>query len=406
VTLISSLLLPEGIVSELNEFRADVRAWIDTNCPAALRGGAVEVFAGGRKQRVSSEMRHWFDRCYERGFTVPQWPKAYGGGGLDAAHARVLREEFVRARAPSPLGGMGVTMIGPTLLEHGNEEQKRRHLPKIANGEVRWCQGYSEPGAGSDLASLATRAVDEGDYYRVTGSKIWTSGANYADWIFCLVRTDPAAPKHEGISFLLFSMDSPGVTVKPILLISGQSPFCECFFDDVRVPKAELVGRENRGWTIAKRLLQHERSSISGLGGPRAGPVGADARDVARRYCGTRRGRIADDAFRSRLAELEMNGRAFALTQRRSHEENASGGTPTFATSMFKLYASEHGKTRAELVLAMMGSQGVGRGGRAFSAEERDATRTWLRGKASTIAGGTSEVQRDIIAKRVLGLPN
>ena len=393
---------------ELDEFRTTTRRWIEANCPPQLRTtGAAEPFAGGRKQTQSADARLWFDRCVERGFTVPDWPRQYGGGGLDADQARVLREEFARARAPTPLGGMGVSMIGPTLLEHGNEEQRRRHLPKIANGEVRWCQGYSEPGAGSDLASLATRAVDEGDSYRVNGAKIWTSGANYADWIFCLVRTDPDAPKHEGISFLLFAMDSPGVEVRPIKLISGQSPFCECFFTDVRVPKADLVGKPNRGWTIAKRLLQHERSSISGLRGTPM-RVGADVRDVARRYCGTRAGRIADPAFRERVAALEIDGRAFALTQRRAREESGtgSGGTPTFATSMFKYYASELGKRRAELTLAMLGSRGLGWDGRPFTDEERDATRTWLRGKASTIAGGTSEVQLNIIAMRVLALPD
>ena len=391
-------------MSELDEFRAATRRWIDANCPPSLRGRAGEPYAGGRRQSEAADARLWFDRCFERGFTVPDWPRRYGGGGLDAARTRVLRDELARAGAPAPLGGMGVSMIGPTLLEHGSDEQKLRHLPKIASGEVRWCQGYSEPGAGSDLANLATRAVDEGDYYRVTGSKIWTSGANYADWIFCLVRTDPDAPKHEGISFLLFAMDSPGVEVRPIKLISGQSPFCECFFTDVRVPKADLVGLPNRGWTIAKRLLQHERSSISGLrGAPMR--VGADVRDVARRYCGTRAGRIADAAFRERVATIEIDGRALALTQRRAREEN-SGGTPTFATSMFKYYASELGKRRAELALAMMGSRALGWEGRAFTDEERDATRMWLRGKASTIAGGTSEVQLNIIAKRVLALPD
>jgi len=391
-------------MTDLREFRAQARAYIDSHCPAELRGSGA-IFSGGRKERVSPAMRAWFEAARERGWQVPTWPKQYGGGGLDADHARVLREEMARVGAPAPLGGMGVTMIGPTLLEHGNEDQKQRHLTKIAAGELRWCQGYSEPGAGSDLASLKTRAVDDGDFYRVTGSKIWTSGAQYADWIFCLVRTNPSVPKHEGISFLLFPMDQPGVTVKPILLISGQSPFCECFFDDVRVPKTELVGRENRGWTIAKRLLQHERSSISGLGGPRAQVGTASLPDLARRYVGAKRGQIADPVARAQVTDLEMNGRAFALTQRRSREEQG-GGTPTFATSMFKYYASELGKQRAELTLSMMGSQGLGWEGRAFRPEEKTATRVWLRGKASTIAGGTSEVQLNIIAKRVLGLPD
>jgi alkylation response protein AidB-like acyl-CoA dehydrogenase len=198
---------------ELQEFRAETQAWLTANFPSSL-AGRLEVFAGGNKERViDPDVRRWFEVCYERGWSVPHWPAEYGGGGLAPDRLRVLREEMARVRAPAPLGGMGVTMIGPTLLEHGTDDQKTRHLPKIASGELRWCQGYSEPGAGSDLAALKTRAEDKGDCYLVNGSKIWTTGANYADWIFCLVRTDFGVPKHEGISFVLFPMDDPGVTV-------------------------------------------------------------------------------------------------------------------------------------------------------------------------------------------------
>ena len=352
----------------------------------------------------------WFDTMYERGWTVPHWPKEYGGGGLDASHNLALRQEMAQARAPAPLGGMGVTMIGPTLIEHGTEEQRQRHLPKITSGELRWCQGYSEPGAGSDLAGLQTKAQDKGDHYLVNGSKIWTSGAQYADWIFCLVRTNPQAPKHEGISFLLFSMDSVGVSVNPIVLISGQSPFCQCFFDDVKVPKEDLVGDLDRGWTIAKRLLQHERASISGFSsgaGARATRGGAGSIEaLAKQYLGDGDGQIGDNAIRTDVANINMDARAFQLTQRRAHEENREGGTPTFATSMFKLYSSELGKRRAETTVSILGHHGIGWEGESFSDQEISATRGWLRGKAGTIAGGTSEVQLNIIAKRVLGLPD
>jgi alkylation response protein AidB-like acyl-CoA dehydrogenase len=295
-------------------------------------------------------------------------------------------------------------MLGPVLLEYATEEQKKQFLPSIVRGEIRWCQGYSEPNSGSDLASLQTRAEDKGDHFLVNGQKVWTSYADKADWIFCLVRTDPTAPKHDGISFVLFPMDQPGVTVKPIDLIAGNSDFCECFFDNVKALKSNLVGQQNRGWTIAKRLLQYERSSISGPGG------GIRTRgslpDLAKRYVGIDDDRIADPATRDEVASIEMDARAFALTLRRAAEENSAGRTETFATSMFKYYSTELDARRAEANVRFMGTQGVGWEGDAFSAEELQTTRLWLFGKALTIAGGSSEVQLNIVAKRVLGLPD
>ncbi len=390
-----------------SSFAAETEAWIQQTLPASLRGREMGA-AGGGARRTESDSQRWFDACYERGYTVPTWPKEYGGAGLRAAEALQLRQLMRQYGAPAPLGGMGVSMIGPTLLELGNAEQRARHLPKIANGEIRWCQGYSEPGAGSDLASLSTRADDCGDYYLVNGSKIWTSGAQYADWMFCLVRTHWDVPKHEGISFLLFSMHDPGVSVKPILLINGTSPFCQVFFSDVKVPKQDLVGQPGKGWSIGKRLLQHERSSLSGAQGGSALPeIQLTPLDCARQYLGLdARGRIADPMLRSRLLQHEMNGRAFALTQRRSQEENQAGGVLTFATSMFKYFSSELRKRRYELQLTLMGSQGLGWEGDAFSPEELALTRIWLRSKSGTIAGGSSEIQLNIIAKRVLGLPD
>lgn len=335
---------------------------------------------------------------------VPSWPRAYGGAGLDAEHHRALRMEMAAFGAPAPLTGMGVSMIGPTLLEFGTEAQKSEHLRNIASGAVRWCQGYSEPGAGSDLAALKTRAELHGDSYRINGSKIWTSFADKADWIFCLVRTDPTAPKHEGISFVLFAMDQPGVTVKPIHLIAGNSDFCQCFFDDVKALKTNLIGQENRGWTIAKRLLQHERASISGPGGGIR--TRGSLTELAKRYAGERAGRIADSATRDEVAAIEMDARAFALTLRRAAEENSAGRTETFATSMFKYYSTELDARRAEANVRFMGTRGVGWDGADFTPQELSTTRLWLFGKALTIAGGSSEVQLNIVAKRVLGLPD
>ena len=390
-------------MADVSAFRREARSWLEQQCPAALRGRAVS-YEGGAKEPIGAEQRAWFDACRERGWTVPSWPKIYGGAGLDAEQHRALRAEMAAIGAPAPLTGMGVSMIGPTLLELGTLQQKTEHLPKIANGQVRWCQGYSEPGAGSDLAALKTRAEDHGDCYVINGSKIWTTLADKADWMFCLVRTDPSAPKHEGISFVLFSMDQPGVTVKPIHLIAGNSDFCECFFDNVKASKANLIGQENRGWTIGKRLLQHERASISGPGG------GVRTRgslpELAKRYTGVRDGRIGDPATRDEVASIEMDARAFALTLRRATEENSVGRTETFATSMFKYYSTELDTRRAEANIRFMGTQGVGWEGPAFSSDELHTTRLWLFGKALTIAGGSSEVQLNIVAKRVLGLPD
>ncbi|MCZ6852611.1 MAG: acyl-CoA dehydrogenase family protein, partial [Gammaproteobacteria bacterium] len=285
------------------------------------------------------------------------------------------------------------------------DEQKERHLPKIARGEVWWCQGYSEPGAGSDLASLRTRAEDAGDHFVINGQKIWTTAANNADWIFCLVRTNPDVPKHEGISFVLFTMDQPGVTVKPIQLISGASPFCETFFDNAIASKSDLVGSLNKGWTVAKRLLQHERSGMRALatGGNRE--TGVELSDLAREYVGEQNGRISDPVLRAEIAGHYMDAYAFRLTQARTLEESA-GSTPGPATSIFKLYGADLAKARTELQVSIMGTHGVGWEKDNFSAIEAATTRTWLASKARSIAGGSNEVQRNIIAKRVLGLPD
>src|ERR1700761_8359187 len=250
---------------DLDAFRTEVRDWMEANYPAELRnGGDVPMTEAMMGMKPSEAALTWRKRVGEKGWGVPTWPKAYGGGGLSPAEARVVQQEMGRIGANNPIGGMGVMMFGPTLLEYGNEAQKQQHIPSIVKGELQWCQGFSEPGAGSDLASLSTKCEDKGDHYLINGSKIWTSGAQYAQWCFCLVRTD-TTKKHEGISFILIDMATPGVEVKPIQLISGHSPFCETFFTDARAEKKNLVAPLNGGSTIAKRLLQHERSGLSGV---------------------------------------------------------------------------------------------------------------------------------------------
>jgi alkylation response protein AidB-like acyl-CoA dehydrogenase len=297
-----------------------------------------------------------------------------------------------------------VWMLGPVLLEYASEEQKREHIPPIARGEIRWCQGYSEPGAGSDLASLATSAVLDGDDYVVNGQKIWTSHADKSDWMFCLVRTNPDVPKHQGVSFLLIDMATPGITARPIGLISGSSPFCETFFDDVRVPRRNLVGRPGAGWTIAKRLLQHERALISEMRD--AFPDEETLESVARRMVGPAEGRLADHGLRERIVQANMDFYCNKITLRRSAENAEAGRGPGAESSMFKLYGTELNKRRRELMVDILGYQGLGWAGDEFAPADLARTRAWLRSRANSIEGGTSEIQLNIIAKRVLGLPD
>jgi alkylation response protein AidB-like acyl-CoA dehydrogenase len=356
-------------------------------------------------------MKTWLERAAERGFTAPTWPREFGGGGLAADEAKVLAEEMRRLRLPPPLTGFGLTMIGPTLLRFGNDAQKKFHLPRICRGEIRWCQGYSEPDAGSDLASLQTRAVRDGDFLVVSGTKVWTSYGDLSDWIFALVRTDPQARKQEGISFVLIDMETPGVSVRPIKLISGKSPFCETRFDEVRVPIANVVGKIDGGWTVAKALLGHERSMIADLFGsmqgrrPRA--PGSVLANHAREYLGGEHGtRLADPLVRDEVARCEMDDRAFALTVQRARDAAKAGHQPGAESSIFKVYATELNKRRTELAVRIAGSQGLGWEGPGFDEDELRRTRHWLRARGNSIAGGTSEVQLNIIAKRVLGLPD
>ena len=390
----------------LDSFREETRDWLQSNCPEAMRLGAVH-FEDAYEIYQTKEAQAWHEAAAVRGWTAPTWPTEYGGGGLDHKQIRILQEEMARIRALPPATGMGLTMIGPTLLEFGTEEQKQRHLPRIVMGEAHWCQGYSEPGAGSDLAGLQTKAVIKGDDFIINGQKIWTSGAQHANWMFALVRTDPDAPKHDGISFVLLPMDQPGVTVKPIKLISGSSPFCETFFDNAIASREDLIGELNKGWTVGKRLLQFERNTT----GP-ARPKSAKKRlnpyaSIAKQYLGEDdQGRIADATLRDRVLSHVMTERAMGLTTRRVIDESKVSGAPGAATSIFKLVGSTLAKEGSQLKSELRGTAGLVWESNDFSAAELESTRAWLRDRAVTIYGGTNEVQMNIIAKRVLGLPD
>ena len=392
-------------MADLEKFRKDTRAWLEANCPPEMRKPVAtedDTFWGGRSTKFSSDaQRVWFERMRDKGWTVPDWPVEYGGGGLDGAETKVLREEMAAIGARSPLSSFGIWMLGPALLKYGTEAQKKEYLPKIAAGLIRWCQGYSEPNAGSDLASLQTRATSDGDDFVINGQKIWTSYANYADWIFCLVRTDPTAKKHDGISFILFDMASKGVSTKPILLISGRSPFCETFFDNVRVPKANVVGQVNRGWDVAKYLLQHERAMISGVGERSvARPLGQIAADSVG---SDEQGRLEDPVLRGQIASFEVDEAALAAAAERMVDLAKAGqGHPAFSSAM-KYYGTELNKRRYEILMSAGGIDAL----EWDSARSKGGARAraWLRTKANSIEGGTSEVMLGIVAKRILDLP-
>jgi alkylation response protein AidB-like acyl-CoA dehydrogenase len=385
-------------MDELETFRSETRAWLEANCPPEMREpmrDESDACWGGRNFKFKNEaQRCWMDVMAARGWTVPDWPKEYGGGGLSPAQTKVLKQEMARIDARNPLMSFGISMLGPALLKYGSEEQKQRFLPEIARGEIRWCQGYSEPNAGSDLASLQTKCEDKGDHWLVNGQKVWTSYADKADWIFCLVRTDPQAPKHKGISFLLFDMASPGVSTRPILLISGNSPFCETFFDDVKVPKDQVVGEVDKGWDVAKYLLGHEREMISGMGlGGQTASLGEAFADVV----------ANDPLLRADMARFDVDAMAYRAMSERFIDELKAGLAHPAQPSMMKYAGTELNKARHELVMAAGGSDALE--WESDRSKKGKAAREWLRTKANSIEGGTSEVQLGIIAKRILDLP-
>ena len=404
---IAWLLIGEIHMSQsLDEFRRSVRVWLEANCPAEMRTPMTEEFGapwGGRRPHFRCDAeRTWFERMVARGWTAPTWPREYGGDGLSDDEARVLADELARLNARPALIGSGIWVLGPFLLRHGTEAQKRQHLAAIARGEIRWCQGYSEPGAGSDLASLRTRAEDQGEHYLVNGSKIWTSYADSSDYMFCLVRTDPSAPKHRGISFLLIDMASPGVTTKPIMLIDGTSDFCETFFDDVRVPKENLVGEPGGGWTIAKALMSFEREMIGESKFERSPPVAGALGRLLIGDDGPRPRAGADGMLRADIACYDIDLLAFQLTVERFKDERAAGlPDVAAAAAVLKLVGADLEIRRKELSMSIAGDAALG--WHESQGDDRTA-KTWLRARSSAIAGGTNEIQLNIIAKHALGL--
>lgn len=391
-------------MTDLQSFRATTRAWLEENCPETMRQpmSEADVCWGGRKWVFQSEdQRLWLDRMATRGWTVPEWPQAYGGGGLSGDEAGILKEEMSRINARPPLQSFGIWMLGPALLEFGTEEQKRHYLPKIARGEIRWCQGYSEPCAGSDLAGLQTKGVDCGSHFEVTGQKIWTSYADQADWIFCLVRTEPDAPKHKGISFLLFDMTSAGVSTQPIQLISGASPFCETFFDQVQVPADQIVGARGNGWTIAKYLLTHEREMI---GSSNAALFGSeDVVEVAKDAIGLNAlSQLDDPLLRAKIADFLVDEAAFDAELARAQDWMRAGNQLGVQSATLKYTGTELNKRRQELIMEVSGLDALEWNFAQAASDEKASL--WLRSKANSIEGGTSEVMLSILSKAVLEL--
>lgn len=389
----------------LDQFRLEVRSFLQDNCPLSMRQPAVhegDTFFGGRNATfVSRDQERWFRAMADRGWTTPTWPRKYGGGGLSNEEARILTQEMKKMGCRLPLLSFGIWMLGPALLQFGTEAQREEYLPDIIQGKVWWCQGYSEPGAGSDLAGLQTSAISDGDHYIVNGQKVWTSYADKADMIFVLVRTDQGAKKQMGITFLLVDMKSKGVSTRPIKLLSGKSPFCETFFDNVRVPKSQVVGEEHMGWTVAKYLLTHERSAISSaVDGDVLTPLSAYAKqaigldDV---------GRLRDHVMRTAVAEWEIDAGGFNDTLDRIHQEMKSGQPIGARSSFMKYYGSELNKRKYELRLECQGKDALVWEGEAY--DDGKVARQFCRTKGNSIEGGTSEIQLNIIAKNILGLP-
>lgn len=392
-------------MTDLDQFRQEVRAWLEANCPKDMRQpyqSEADVCWGGRNFEFQSDgQRQWLKAMAVKGWTAPTWPTEYGGGGLNREQDKILRDEMKRISARPPLYSFGISMIGPALLKFGSEELKQQHLPPIVRGEIHWAQGYSEPNAGSDLASLQARAVDEGDHYILNGSKVWTSYGDKGDWMFCLVRTDTQAPKHKGISLVLFDMTTPGVSVRPIKLISGKSPFTETIFDNVRVEKNQVVGEVNDGWTVAKYLLTHEREMIGGTGLTRTG--GRNLGERAVDALGLEDGALPEPALRADIARFEIDKIALELTLERVRDEARAGASLGAVSSMLKYYGTELNMRRQELLMAVGGSAALDwEGGESG---DGDLARSWLRSRGNSIEGGTSEIQLNIVAKRILGLP-
>ena len=395
--------------SELSAFRKEIAVWLRDNCPESQRQPIVreqQIWGGRRRQFPSEDAKAWFEACRDRGFTAPEWPAEYGGGGLSAEQAKVLSQEMNRLGCRPPLYCQGLWMLGPALLVYGNEEQKKQHLTAICRGEIRWAQGYSEPSAGSDLANLKTKAEDCGDHFLVNGTKIWTTKADEADWIFCLVRTSDSTPKQAGISFLLIDMASEGVSTSPIPLISGESEFCQTFFDNVKVPKANLVGELNGGWAVAKELLKHERKMMAAFEGMLEKPA-MELLELAHYAVGSdENGRLKDAELRSDISQHLMREKALGQLGERIYWQGKAKQTDPRLPLLMKHLGTSEAQAKDELIMRALGEEGLSMDDPVVSQGLRKMVKQWAFNKSLTIAGGTSEVQLNIIAKRALGMPS
>ena len=395
--------------SELSAFREEIAVWLRDNCPESQRQPIVreeQIWGGRRRQFPSEDAKAWFEACRDRGFTAPEWPAEYGGGGLSAEQAKVLSQEMNRLGCRPPLYCQGLWMLGPALLVYGNEEQKKQHLTAICRGEIRWAQGYSEPSAGSDLANLKTKAEDCGDHFLVNGTKIWTTKADEADWIFCLVRTSDSTPKQAGISFLLIDMASEGVSTSPIPLISGESEFCQTFFDNVKVPKANLVGELDGGWAVAKELLKHERKMMAAFEGMLEKPA-MELLELAHYAVGSdENGRLKDAELRSDISQHLMREKALGQLGERIYWQGKAKQTDPRLPLLMKHLGTSEAQAKDELIMRALGEEGLSMDDPTVSQGLRKMVKQWAFNKSLTIAGGTSEVQLNIIAKRALGMPS
>ena len=382
-------------------FRTEVRGFIRGNLPAVFAQPEMEGYNASEEEE--SFRKQWRTALGQRGWIAPHWPKEYGGAGMSVTEQFIFNEEMAESRAPQ-VGGMGVTMIGPTLILYGSDDQKKEHLPRITSGEVQWCQGYSEPGSGSDLASLQTRAVRDGDEYVLNGQKIWTSGAHRADWMFMLARTDPDAPKHRGISMLLMNMKTPGLSVQPLVTMANDHVFNQEFFDNVRVPRANLVGEENRGWYVGATLLDYERSNIGASIG-----LKHTVNDLVR-YAREAKDSSGQPVFlgssvRQELAERAIEAEIARLISYRVITIQKRGQVPNYEASMNKMYRSEVSQRVAQLGTRLLGSYGQLDRGSKWAPLKGRIAHMYVASVSATIAAGTSEIQRNIIATRGLGLP-
>lgn len=397
-------------MSSLEQFRQATRQWLEENCPESQRQPEVraeQVWAGKNKTFPSKDAETWLQRMADKGWTAPDWPAAYGGGGLSPEENGVLEQEMNRLGCRKPLFDLGLMMLGQAILEHGNEAQKQEHIPKIVRGDIRWCQGFSEPGAGSDLAGLKMRCEDKGDHYLVNGTKLWTSFADRCDWILCLVRTDPDARKQAGISVLLIDLESPGVEVTPIKLINDTAEFCQTFMDNVKVPKENLLGELNKGWDVTRTILRYERKLMSG-----SGMMGADNKsdklvELAREYVGTdASGQLSDASLRDDITRYRMSAESNLLTVTRLGHQAFAGQLDPRLTMIMKYVATSEVQACDELITSIMGNRGLSWMDDEFTEAEQKAVNDWAFNKAITVAGGSSEIQLNIIAKRGLELPS